>query len=116
NVPLNQPSPSSLNCRLEGVGAGGTCAGPRTASVKPHQTRKITTMTVVICMMCSAFVLDSCRPLMLYHQKYSVTRIAKKTANELGDIRNSRFSNWLVSLASRPRYWPALTLLIGPVK
>ena len=28
-VPLNQPSPSSLNCRFAGVGGGGICAGPR---------------------------------------------------------------------------------------
>ena len=80
-VPLNHPSPSSLNSRLEGTGAGGICAGPRTSSVSPHQTRKITTMTVVTCMMRRALPLDSWRPLMLLHQKYTVTRTAKNTAN-----------------------------------
>src|SRR4029453_15521500 len=80
-VPLNQPSPSSLNCRLDGVGGGGICAGPRTAREMPHQTRKITTITVVTCMMRKAFELDSCSPLMLYHQKYNVTATPKKTAN-----------------------------------
>src|SRR5436190_10731066 len=96
-VPLNQPSPSSLKCKFAGVGGGGTCAGPRTASVMPHQTRKITTITVVICIMRSALPLDSCRPLMLYHQKYKVTAMAKNTAKELGDSRNCRCSNSLVS-------------------
>ena len=50
------------------------------ASVMPHQTRNMTTMTVVTCMIRKAFVLDSCSPLMLYHQKYNVTPMPKKTA------------------------------------
>src|SRR5437879_13164349 len=77
-VPLNQPKPSSLKRRCDGVGGGGICAGPRNSKVIVHQTRKITTINVVSCIMRSALVLDSCRPLMLYHQKYSVTTIAKK--------------------------------------
>src|SRR5436305_1118697 len=63
HVPLNHPSPSSLKLRCEGVGGGGSCAGPRTMSVMMHQARNITTMTVVTCMMCKAFELDSCSPL-----------------------------------------------------
>ena len=115
-VPLNQPKPSSLNRRCDGVGGGGICAGPRISKVIVHQTRKTTTINVVSCIMRSALLLDSCRPLMLYHQKYSVTTIAKKTANCSGDNRNDRCSRSLASFARRPRYWPALTLLIGPVK
>ena len=37
--------------------------------VSGHHTIKITTMTVVICMMRSALLLDSCTPLMFAHQK-----------------------------------------------
>jgi len=58
-VPLNQPSPSSLNSRFDAVGSGGTCAGPRIIKVSVHQTRKIATMTVVTCMIRSALPLDS---------------------------------------------------------
>ena len=68
-VPWNQPSASSLNWRFDGMGAGGICAGPRINSVIGHQIRKITTITVVICMMRSALPLDSCMPLMFSHQK-----------------------------------------------
>src|SRR5215510_12810087 len=87
-VPLNQPSPSSLKCRLAGVGGGRICAGPRFTSVMPHQTRKITIITVVTCMMRKALELDSCRPLMLDHQKYTVTMTAKNTAKWSGERRN----------------------------
>src|SRR5206468_12773932 len=87
-VPLNQPSPSSLNSKWDGAGGGGICAGLRTASVRQHQTRKITTMTVVTCMMRIALVLDSCNALMLYHHNYSIARIAKKTSNSFGDKPN----------------------------
>src|SRR5215467_3109023 len=80
-VPLNQPNPSSLKLMLRGNGAGGVWAGPRINSVSVHHTRKITTITVVSCMIRKAFVLDSCKPLMLLHQKYIVTKTAKKTAN-----------------------------------
>ena len=34
-----------------------------------HQTIRITTITVVICMMRSAFSLDSCMPIMFLRQK-----------------------------------------------
>src|SRR5215471_16031221 len=80
----NHPSPSSLNFRFDGSGAGGICAGPRTISVNVHQTRNVTTMIVVICIMRSALWLDSGRPLMLHHQKYAVTRTANVTANRFG--------------------------------
>src|SRR5215467_2021367 len=92
HVPLNQPKPSSLNCRCAGVGGGGFWARPCVASVIRHQTRNITTMTVVTCMMRKAFVLDSCSPLMLYHQKYSVTPMPKNIANCSGDKRNENCS------------------------
>ncbi len=39
-----------------------------------------TTITVVSCIMRSAFWLDSGIPLMFSHQKYSVTKIAKDAA------------------------------------
>ena len=58
-VPLNQPSPSSLKCKLCNVGAGGICAAPCIRMVSGHQIRKTTTITVVICMMRSALPLDS---------------------------------------------------------
>ena len=41
--------------------------------VTRHQTIRITTITVVICMMRSAFSLDSWMPMMFLRQKYSVT-------------------------------------------
>jgi hypothetical protein len=52
-----------------GVGRGGSGAPPWTNSVRPHQISRITTITVVIFMMCRALVLDSGTPLMLLHQK-----------------------------------------------
>ena len=45
--------------QIGGGGAGGICAGPRSNSVMGHQIRKITTITVVICMIRSALPLDS---------------------------------------------------------
>ena len=57
-VPLNQPRPSALNCRFRGTGAGGRCP-PFTMSEMGHQIRNATTITVVICMMRSALLLDS---------------------------------------------------------
>ena len=45
--------------QILGSGAGGICAGPCNSSVSGHQIRKITTITVVICMIRSAFPLDS---------------------------------------------------------
>ena len=53
----------------EGVGAGGRCQPLVISSVNGHQTSKIPTMTVVICMMRSALPLDSWMPLTLLHQK-----------------------------------------------
>ena len=65
---------------LEGVGSGGKVAPPRMTSVSGHQISRITTMTVVICMMRRALVLDSGTPLMFDHQKYTVTMTLKNTA------------------------------------
>ena len=83
-VPLSQPSDSSVKWMLEGVGSGGKGAPPRMTRVRGHQIRRITTITVVICMIRSALVLDSGTPLMFDHQKYTVTTTLKNTANELG--------------------------------
>src|SRR5262245_16271783 len=69
-VPYSQPRPfSGSSSRLAGVGKGGICAGPLVNNVTAHQIRKITIMTVMTCMMRSAFVLDSWIPLMFAHQK-----------------------------------------------
>jgi len=46
--------------QVGGNGAGGIWAGPRRISVIGAQTRKITTITVVICIIRSALPLDSC--------------------------------------------------------
>ena len=70
DVPLNQPSAFVGEMEVvQGSARGGICAGPCSSSVSGHQTRKITTMTVVICMIRSALPLDSCMPLMFSHQK-----------------------------------------------
>src|SRR5215470_7655348 len=101
---------------LEGVGRGGRCAPPRRTRVKGHQMRRTTTMTVVTCMMRSAFVLDSGTPFMLLNQKYTVTATLKNTANQFGFVRQLWCSAALISFSSEPRYRPALTTLIGPVR
>src|SRR5579884_3142796 len=97
-VPWNQPSASLLKCRLWGRGDGGYWAGPRSSSVSGHQIRKITTITVVICMIRSALPLDSCMPLMLSHQKYKVTRMAKPAENALGGTCSFEWNSPLISL------------------
>ena len=76
---------AALPVDAQPYGAGGICAGPpRTLSVSVHHTRNVATMNVVICMMRSALWLDSGRPLILHHQKYTVTRIANAAAKRLG--------------------------------
>jgi hypothetical protein len=67
-VPLSHPSASSENVRLRGSGAGGIWP-PRASRVTTHHAIKITTITVVICMIFKASSLDSCRPRVLRHQK-----------------------------------------------
>src|SRR5262249_51145420 len=79
-VPLSQPSASSEKWILRGRGAGGSWIFGARSSVIGHQIRKITTMTVVICTIRSALPLDSWIPLMLLHQKYTVTAIANSAA------------------------------------
>src|SRR5689334_21487423 len=95
NVPFNHPHDSAVRCRFDGVGGGGSCAPPLRASVKGHQTSKTTTMTVVICIMRRAFPLDSGTPLILLHQKYTVTALAKNTENQFGSVRHG---SWAISL------------------
>ena len=72
-VPLSHPSDSLVRWMLEGVGRGGKgtfpCRTPFITRVSGHQIRRITTMTVVICMMRRALSLDSGTPLMFDHQK-----------------------------------------------
>src|ERR1700676_3511291 len=68
-VPLSQPKDSLVRCRFEGVGSGGNLAPPRIISVIGAQNSKITTMTVVICMIRKALWLDSGTPLVLLYQK-----------------------------------------------
>src|SRR5574341_984931 len=84
NVPSSQPSDSFVSSRLDGVGGGGTLMFPRTSRLIGHHTNSATTMTVVICMMRRAFVLDPGMPLILLHQKYAVTATAKNTAKASG--------------------------------
>ena len=60
NVPLNQPCASGAKFRLEAMGAGGRlCQRSFRKMVSGHQISRITTITVVICMMRSALPLDS---------------------------------------------------------
>src|SRR5437764_2131737 len=76
-VPYSQPHESRVRCRFDGVGGGGSWAFPRTSRVSGHQISKMTTITVVICMIRRALLLDSGTPLILLHQKYTVTAILK---------------------------------------
>jgi hypothetical protein len=64
----------------------------------------------------NALELDSGIPLIFSHQKYMVTIIAKTTAKLSGGIWKPESSEELASLISLPRYCPAQTLLMGPVK
>ena len=68
-VPSSQPSECSFIVRLAATGAGGNGAPPRSRSVRADQATSITTMTVVICMMRSAWPLDSWMPRVLLRQK-----------------------------------------------
>jgi hypothetical protein len=45
-----------------------------------------------------------------------VTATLKNTANQLALVRQVRCSAWLRSFNSAPRYSPALTTLMGPVR
>ena len=65
--------------KLLSEGSGGRWA-PRLMMVISDHTIRITTMTVVIFMICIAFSLDSCMPWMFFHQKYTHTRTAKPAA------------------------------------
>src|SRR5690348_2432215 len=83
-VPSNQPHDCFGMWRFDAIGSGGICASPRSNRVRGAQISRTTTMTVVICIMRSALVLDSGTPLMLLHQKYMVTATLKKTEKVLG--------------------------------
>src|SRR3954454_7077976 len=85
-VPFSQPSASLLNVRFSIVGGGGNVTLPRTSIVIGHQIRKATTITVVICIIRSALLLDSWMPLTLLHQKYTVTSRPKNTENMFGPM------------------------------
>jgi len=62
------------------VGAGGR-APPLVRSVKTDYPSRTTIMTVVICTMWSASLLDSWRPRVLRRQKYTMMPIASTAAN-----------------------------------
>ena len=81
-VPSSQPSDSLLWCMSAGEGSGGSGAGCLYSVIR-HQPISITTITVVIFMICNARSLDSWIPWMFCHQKKRVTAIAKKAANVL---------------------------------
>src|SRR5208283_4927938 len=98
-----------------GDGMGGN-AGCRISTVYTHQLIRITTITVVICMMRMAFWLDSCTPLMLYHQKKSVHMTAKHAAPIPGAMCSPRWMYSEVSLMRPTMYCPADTPLMGPVR
>ena len=59
NVPCSHPRLSSFIVKFDGNGGGGNGAPPRINSVIPHQINMQTTITVVICIMCSACPEDS---------------------------------------------------------
>ena len=55
-------------------------------------------------------------PLVLFHQKYTVAMAPKMAAKPLGETRIPLCPISLTSLSSRPRYCPAVTMLMGPVR
>ena len=68
-VPLSQPSDSLFRGTTPACsGLGGNWMGAR-RTVMVHQMIRITTITVVMAMICSAFWLDSCMPWVFFHQK-----------------------------------------------
>ncbi len=67
-VPFSQPIDSSENVMLRSVGGGGRWP-PRSIKVAAAHARRITTITVVTCMIRSASLLDSRSPCVFRHQK-----------------------------------------------
>ena len=68
-VPLSQPSDSLFSGITPGCsGFGGNCTGAR-KTVIVHQMIRITTITVVMAIICNAFWLDSWMPCVFFHQK-----------------------------------------------
>src|SRR6267154_5850006 len=98
---------------FRGTGAGGRLA-PRTSSVYAHHEISAITITVVNCMIQSAFWLDSWMPFVFCHQKYSVAMIAKIVAVALAFNTIFRCMNENSSFSTPTRYLPAATPLIGP--
>ena len=97
------------------MGAGGH-SPPWRSSVITHHAIRITTMTVVICMILNASSLDSCSPLVFRRQKYAVIAIANNAAVKLIGTCTADPSRSRTSLISPAIYWPAETPLIGPVR
>jgi GTPase SAR1 family protein len=93
-------------------------SAPLGAASRAHRHQIISRIakTVVTCMMRRAWPLESCTPLMFSRQKYSVNRTATPTENRFSSMRKSWLSSSLISLISAPRYCPALTPLMGPVR
>ena len=67
-----------------------------------HQMIRITTMTVVTIMICSAFSLDSCMPWMFFHQKYSTIRTAK-TAEKWSSEKTRGWWTYLADIFDEAR-------------
>ena len=113
-VPFSQPSACSLKSRFSRVGSGGSVP-PCCSKVSRHHRIRITTITVVIFRMFSASLLDSWRPRVFCHQKYTVIRMATTTAVRPSDRWNVDPLRVSSSLARPATYRPADTPLIGPV-
>src|SRR6267378_5496306 len=88
---------------------------PILKTVIVHQIRSVTTITVVMIMICIAFSLDSWIPWMFFHQKYTATSSAKAAEKWL----SLKLRGWCrycpMSFVKPARYWPADTALMGLV-
>src|SRR5690606_3334515 len=89
---------------------------PLMISVSSDQRISMATITVMICMTRKAFPEDSWIPLIFDRQKYAVTTNPKNMAKRLGSIWYGWCKSSKISFSSRPRYCPADTELIGPVR
>src|SRR5262249_12668239 len=102
-VPSSHPSESCEKRRFPGTGDGGSCP-PRISTLATHQAMRITTMTGVIFMIRRGWSLDSCRPRVLRHQKYNVTRTARNAAVPLYGTRHEAPDLMKKSLTSPAMY------------
>ena len=103
-------------------GSPGTAfLGPSIANVSTPQLKTTTAMIVVAIMIFNALSLDSWIPSKFWRKKYSVTAMAISIEPPLANaVRVAGSMCWPVTSENsshiRPiTYWPAATLLIGPV-